>query len=59
MLRDYRQMVWVLREHEGWRAVRWPAGALGSLTAVWALLLAGGSIRAGRDELVASNSLNL
>jgi len=41
-LREYRQMFWVLREHEGWRAVRWPAAALGLLTAVWALPFAGG-----------------
>ena len=41
-LREYRQMLWVLRGHEGSRAVRWPAAALGSLTVVWALPFAGG-----------------
>ena len=41
-LREYRQVLRVLREHEGWRAVRWPAGALGILATVWALPLAGG-----------------
>jgi hypothetical protein len=41
-LREYRQMLWVLREHEGWRAIRWPAAALGFVAAVWALALAGG-----------------
>jgi hypothetical protein len=41
-VRDYQQLLWVLREHEGWRAVRWPATALGLVTAVWALPFAGG-----------------
>jgi hypothetical protein len=38
----YKQVLWVLLEHEGWRAVRWPAAALGLLSAVWALPFAGG-----------------
>lgn len=33
-IRDYGQMLWVLREHEGWRALRWLVAALGLLTAV-------------------------
>jgi hypothetical protein len=41
-LREYRQVLWVLREHEGWRAVRWPAAAVGLAAAVWALPFAGG-----------------
>lgn len=41
-LREYRQVLWALREHEGWRAVRWPAAALGLVAAVWTLPLAGG-----------------
>ena len=41
-LRGYRQVLLVLREHEGWRAVRWPAAALGLLAAVWALPFAAG-----------------
>ena len=41
-LREYRRLLLILREHEGWRAVRWPAAALGLLAAVWALPFAGG-----------------
>lgn len=41
-LREYRQMLLVLREHEGWRAVRWPVAALALVAAVWALPFAGG-----------------
>jgi hypothetical protein len=41
-LREYRRALVILREHEGWRAVRWPAAALGLRAAVWGLALAGG-----------------
>jgi hypothetical protein len=35
-------MLWVLREHEGKRAARWPVAAAGLVIAVWALPFAGG-----------------
>lgn len=35
-------MLWVLREHEGKCAARWPLAAIGLLIAVWALPFAGG-----------------
>lgn len=41
-VRDYQQLFGVLREHEGWRAIRWPATALGLVSAVWAFPFAGG-----------------
>jgi hypothetical protein len=41
-VREYRNLFWWLRQHEGWRAIRWPAAAVGLLIAVWAMPLAGG-----------------
>jgi hypothetical protein len=40
-LRDYRAMLWELEKHEGWRAWRWPAAAVGLFVAIWAIPLAG------------------
>jgi hypothetical protein len=42
VLREYRRLLLILREHEDWRAVGWPAAALGLLAAAWALPFAGG-----------------
>jgi len=41
-VREYQNMLWVLREHEGKRAGRWPLAALGLVIGVWALPFAGG-----------------
>jgi hypothetical protein len=41
-VREYQNMLWVLREHEGKRAARWPLAAVGLVIAVWALPFAGG-----------------
>jgi hypothetical protein len=41
-VREYRNMLWVLREHEGTRFVRWPLAAVGLAVAVWAFPFAGG-----------------
>jgi hypothetical protein len=40
-VRSYKQLLWLLWEFEGVRAVRWPAAALGMVVAVWALPIAG------------------
>lgn len=41
-VREYQHMIWVLREHEGKRAARWPLAAVGLVIVVWALPFAGG-----------------
>ena len=41
-VREYQNMFWLLREHEGNRAARWPLAAVGSVIAVWAVPFAGG-----------------
>jgi hypothetical protein len=40
--RGYRELVWELREHEGWRAYRWALLAIGLLIGVWVPPLVGG-----------------
>jgi hypothetical protein len=40
-LREYREMLWVLNEHEGWRSRRWPLAAVGVFAGVWAVPLTG------------------
>ena len=48
--RDYRFMLWLLREHEGWRAWRWPAASVCLFSLIWAVPLAGatGSVYLGQ-----------
>jgi hypothetical protein len=41
-IREYQNMFWILREHEGRRAARWPLAATGLVIAVWAFPFAGG-----------------
>jgi hypothetical protein len=42
LIRAYREKLWVLREFEGGRYLRWPAAAVGMFGVVWALPFAGG-----------------
>lgn len=37
----YREILWTLREFEGWRYLRWPAAAVAIFVGVWALPVCG------------------